>query len=271
MDIREPAVAGRFYPAQPDALRGAVGQFLRTAETTPRAEEVTVVVAPHAGYPYSGPTAGHAFRRIQGLSAGRVILLGPSHYYRFPGLSVYTSGAWKTPLGTVEVDSVFAAGLAEAFGSMCPEAHQPEHALEVELPFLQETIGPDFSIVPILLGSEASALHVRLAESLAAWMEPGDLLIASTDLSHFLSETAANHVDTHSLDTLIAGDPESFREGIADQSCSMCGATAVYTALVAANQLGASKRTLWDYRTSAAATGDFARVVGYGAVTLERP
>lgn len=270
MPVRPPAVAGQFYPAGPAQLRQAIERCLGDAELDPRPGGVTALVAPHAGYPYSGPTAGHVFRRVQGMKPGRVVLLGPSHHFRFKGISVFGDGAFQTPLGTVAVDEAFAQRLIDTFGNICPEAHRPEHALEVELPFLQVALQPGFTIVPVLFGSEPDDTHAEIAAKLAAWLEPGDLLLASTDLSHFLPEHEANRLDRHSLDLVLAGDCDRVQRETRDRTCAMCGATAVYTTLAAANEAGATDRTLWDYRTSAWASGDYSRVVGYGGVTLER-
>ncbi|MBL7648287.1 MAG: AmmeMemoRadiSam system protein B [Candidatus Hydrogenedentes bacterium] len=270
MPNRAAAVAGQFYPAAPDKLRSVVARCLADAETAPAPECVTAIVAPHAGYPYSGPTAGCAFRRIQGMAPRRVVLLGPSHHYRFRGFSLYTEGAFDTPLGAVPVDGDFMAKLAGQFPNTCPEAHVPEHALEVELPFLQTVLAPGFMIVPVLFGDYPTPEHHALAESLAEHLAPGDLILASTDLSHFLTETEAHQIDRHSLDTVLAGDPEALTTGLRDGSYALCGGTAVVVALAAANLLSARSRTEWDYRTSAWATGDPSRVVGYGGLTLER-
>lgn len=270
MTVRQPAVAGRFYPAAPEELHQAVEHLLTSPISDPTSERIKVVVAPHAGYPYSGPTAGIAFSQIAGRAPRRVVLLGPSHHFRFQGISTYRGSSWSTPLGVAPVDDDFTESLVAQFGAACPEAHAPEHALEVELPFLQQALAPGFAIVPILTGDQPGPFYQRLAEYLVESLEPDDLIVASTDLSHFLSEASANLIDNHSLRTLVAGEPESLRAGLADQSCAMCGGTAVYTALLAANELGATQRQLWDYRTSAAATGDFERVVGYGAVTLKQ-
>ncbi len=270
MPNRAAAVAGQFYPAAPEKLRSTVARFLDDATTTPASACVSAIIAPHAGYPYSGPTAGWAFRRIQGMAPRRVVLLGPSHHYRFRGLSLYIEGAFETPMGVVPVDNAFMARLAARLGSQCPEAHVPEHALEVELPFLQTVLTPGFSIVPVLFGDYPAPEHHALAEFLAEHLDPGDLILASTDLSHFLSEPEANQIDRHSLNTVLAGDPDALATGLRDGACSLCGGTAVVVALAAANLLGARSRTEWDYRTSAWATSDFSRVVGYGGLTFER-
>jgi AmmeMemoRadiSam system protein B len=262
-------VAGQFYPAAPQKLRDVVARCLDEADTAPAPERVSVVVAPHAGYPYSGPTAGCAFRRIRGMSPRRVVLLGPSHHFRFRGVSLYTDGAFENPIGSVPVDSAFMGGLARRFGNTCPEAHGPEHALEVELPFLQTVLAQDFTIVPVLFGDYPAQEHNALAEFLAEHLDPGDLMLASTDLSHFLTEPEANQIDRHSLDAVLAGDPQNLATGLREGSFSLCGGTAVVVALAAANLREARCRAEWDYRTSAWATGDPSRVVGYGGLTLE--
>lgn len=269
MPNRAAAVAGQFYPAAPDKLRSTVARCLDEAATVPAPDRVSAIIAPHAGYPYSGPTAGWAFRRLQGMSPRRVILLGPSHHYRFRGLSLYPGEAFQTPLGDISVDRAFVAAIAARFGSECPEAHVPEHALEVELPFLQAVLEPGFTIVPVLFGGHVTHSHRELAAFLSERIEPGDLLLASTDLSHFLTEPQANVIDRHSLDTVLLGDPEALATGLRNGSCSLCGGTAVVVALEAANLLGARSRAEWDYRTSAWATGDPSRVVGYGGLTME--
>lgn len=270
MPNRAPAVAGQFYPAAPEKLRSTVARCLDEAATAPAPDRVSAIIAPHAGYPYSGPTAGWAFRRIMGMAPRRVALLGPSHHYRFRGISLPDAGAFETPLGIVPMGSNFTADLARAFGCACPEAHTPEHALEVELPFLQMVLAPGFSIVPVLFGDYPAPEYWAVAEFLAEHLDPGDLILASTDLSHFLSEPEANQIDRHSLDTVLAGDPDALATGLRDGSCSLCGGAAVVVALAAANLLGARLRTQWDYRTSAWATGDLSRVVGYGGLTFER-
>lgn len=271
MQTRRPAVAGRFYPGAPDVLHDTVQRYVGDADVSPQPDRVMAVIAPHAGYPYSGATAGHAFRRLLGMRPRRVVILGPSHYFRFPGLSIANRGQWETPLGAVPIDEAFADRLVGAFGTHRADAHDPEHALEVELPFLQHVLGPGFSIVPVLLGGGLEDSNEELAAFLARHLDPGDLVVASTDLSHFLSESEANVIDRESLGRVVAGDPEYLRRGFRDQACSMCGAAAVLTALRAANLARATDRHLWDYRTSGRASGDSSRVVGYGGLTLERP
>ena len=265
---RRPAVAGQFYPDEPEELRRAVESYLGNAPVEPAPDRVTTVVSPHAGYIYSGPTAGYAFARVRGKQPGRVVLLGSSHRYRIDTASVFTSGAFETPLGTFPIDEPFARQLANLTGSLSEEPHMQEHALEVQLPFLAQAVGT-VPIVPVLFGSPASEWHAALGETLAQLLDPTDLVVASTDLSHYLDESSANAIDRHSIDAVLSRNWKSFAEGIRDKSCSMCGAAAVTAAMAFAAARRADEWRLLDYRTSGAASGDFRRVVGYAAITME--
>lgn len=268
MHVRSAAVAGQFYPSNPETLRADVERYLDDAKTDAVPEKVPVIVAPHAGYVYSGPTAGYAFARVRGKKPKRAILLGRSHRYYFTGASVYTSGAFETPLGLVPIDEAFAEALARETESDSTAPHEQEHALEVELPFLQVALG-DIPIVPVLFGSEATGWHLELGRTLARMAEASDLLIASTDLSHFMTEPAAQEIDHVSLDRILSKDYRALTRDLADEKCSMCGGTAVTVAMVYALEKHAEDWRLLHYSTSAAASGDYNRVVGYGALSME--
>lgn len=268
MSVRHAAVAGQFYPGQAERLRSDVARYIHDSGVTPAPETVAGIVAPHAGYIYSGPTAGHVFARVQGKQSARALMLGRSHRYPFEGASVYTGDAFETPLGLTRVDTDFARALAEVCGSMPETPHHAEHALEVQIPFLQAAM-PDTPIVPVLFGSEPDEWHINLGERLAAMLEPGDLVIASTDLSHFLAETKANAIDHNTIDVILSKDCREVCAALADDACSMCGGTAVVTAMACALARGADHWRLLDYRTSGAASGDFHRVVGYAAISME--
>ncbi|HIJ74634.1 MAG TPA: AmmeMemoRadiSam system protein B [Candidatus Hydrogenedentes bacterium] len=266
---RKPAVAGQFYPRVPDELRALVRGYLELTDTQAAPDAVAALVAPHAGYMYSGPTAGQAFARVKGKKPRRVVLLGVSHRYHFEGASVYQGGGFDTPLGAFPIDDAFAADLARKTDSGSAEPHLLEHSLEVQLPFVAEAIG-EVPIVPILLGSTPDGQHARLGETLARMTDETDLVIASTDLSHYLPEEEANQIDKVSLDTVLSQDWRAFAEGIANGTCSMCGAAAVVVAMTYALERGAKSWALLDYRTSAETSGDYDRVVGYGAISMER-
>ncbi|MBX7257088.1 MAG: AmmeMemoRadiSam system protein B [Candidatus Hydrogenedentes bacterium] len=267
--VRRPAVAGQFYPANPIDLERTVASYIEDAEVEPDPTRVISVIAPHAGYMYSGATAGHAFARARGKSPGRVILLGCSHRYAIETASVFTGEAFDTPLGRFPVDLSFAVGLAKRLDSQCEEAHVQEHALEVMLPFLKVAIGI-VPIVPVLLGPMAVDWHTRVGEIIAEMADPGDFVVVSTDLSHYLSEEEANMTDRRSLDAVMSKDVPVFAKGVARKSVSMCGASAVLASMVYAREAKADAWRLLDYRTSAAASGDYSRVVGYAAMSMER-
>lgn len=271
MSIRPAAVAGRFYPGTPDALEQTVRSLLRGAHSTqPAPDHTSGILVPHAGYPYSGPVAAHAFRRVEGKRPGRVVLLGCSHHYQFSGASIVTSGSFETPLGLLPVDAAFAAALAKDTETASLAAHEPEHALEVELPFLQVVLGP-VSIVPVLFGAEPSPWHAQFGRALAARLDPGDLVIISTDLSHYLPNPEAHALDHQSLDCLLEQDSVAFQEAARSGGVSMCGATAVQAGMSCALARGATQWRLLDYRTSGDVCGERSRVVGYAAVSFEYP
>jgi len=267
---RRAAVAGQFYPGEPAELRRTVEQHMERTGVVPAPERVVAVIAPHAGYIFSGPTAGFAFARVQGKQPKRVVLLGCSHRHVIDTASVYPGGVFETPLGEFPIDESFALAFAEATGAHAStEPHLHEHALEVELPFISVAIG-QVPIVPILFGGRPSKWHAKAGEALAGLVEDDDLVIASTDLSHYLSEEEANALDRHSLDTVMTQDWQQFADSIASGACSTCGATAITAAMTYALSRNASQWQLLDYSTSAKTSGDYDRVVGYAAISMER-
>lgn len=267
--VRKPAVAGTFYPQEPERLRETVCQYMEESQVEPSPERVAAIVAPHAGYIYSGPTAGYAYARIRGKTPKRVIILGCSHRYHIDKASVYDRGGFETPLGTFPIDEEFAGALAEETGSTSLEPHLLEHGLEVQLPFLSAALG-EVPIVPVLLGMPSTKWHAQLGETLSSMVDESDLVITSTDLSHYLSEEQANAIDKDTLDKILDQDWNILAQGMAEGACSMCGATAVTTAMTFSLARDARSWTVLDYRTSARVSGDYERVVGYAAVCMER-
>ena len=265
---RIPAVAGQFYPRSSRDLRRAVDKYIQDAEVEPAPNRVLAVVAPHAGYLYSGPTAGYTYRRIQGKKPARLVLLGCSHHYRFETASIYDSGTFESPLGDFAVDQPFASALAEKIESYSPEPHLPEHSLEVQLPFLAASVGL-VPIVPVLFGSLPNAWHAEVGRILASMVDPGDLVLISTDLSHYLSEPEAHAADEHALNVLLEQDETKYLAASQDGTCAMCGAAAVVAGMAFAIARGARQWSVLDYRTSAHASGDVDRVVGYASVSME--
>jgi len=250
-------------------LRHDVRKYIGSAKIAAAPERVSALVAPHAGYPFSGATLGYAYARIKGKRCRRVILVGVSHYHSFEGCSIIREGVFSTPLGDFPVDAVFASSLCECVTVASAEFHTREHCLEIHLPFLEAAVGVA-SIVPILLGKGPSPMGVLLAKQLAEKAGKDDLLIASTDLSHRLSEPQAHEMDGRTIETVMSQDWQKLARGIAARSCSMCGAAAVVVAMNYALFRGADAWLLLDYRTSAAASGDRTSVVGYASISMER-
>ncbi|ACY18154.1 AmmeMemoRadiSam system protein B [Haliangium ochraceum] len=267
--IREPAVAGRFYPHDAGELSTQVESFLQPAGFAPPQPAVAVMV-PHAGLVYSGKVAGQVFAEVE--IPERVIILAPNHTGRGPQVSVMASGQWRMPGGEVAVDERLAAELLAAYprAQADTEAHAGEHAIEVELPFLVAR-RPGVRIVPVVLGmlSELEAVHLgqALATAIAA---VGDevLVVASSDMSHFLSEQQARRIDRVALEPLLEGEPEGLYRTVQEHRISMCGFIPATVMLAYARQLGRGTPRLVSYATSADAFGDSSRVVGYAGVIL---
>jgi MEMO1 family protein len=195
--------------------------------------------------------------------------LGGSHHLCLETASVYTRGAFETPLGDFRIDETLADLLAEKTASVGIEAHMGEHSIEVQLPFLHAVIG-DVPIVPILFGPTPTEWHAQFGKMLAELTDETDLVIASTDLSHYLSEEDAGKIDRRTLDTVLSQNWADLVSGIRNKTCALCGAAAVAAAMAFATARGATQWNLLDYRTSARASGDYGRVVGYGAISMER-
>jgi AmmeMemoRadiSam system protein B len=260
-EVRPPAVAGQFYPRDPDRLRAEVEQLLDQAApvdvVAPKA-----LIAPHAGYIYSGSVAAAAFATLRGHAAAtrRVVLIGPAHYVPLRGLAVPEVDGFETPLGRVPVAQDALADLADLpFVARTDAPHRPEHALEVELPFLQVLLH-SFEFVPLLVG-EARPQEAAEALSLV-WGGPETLVVVSSDLSHFLRDEAARRLDAATAAAIERGDWAGL--GPTDA----CGYLAIAGLLVEARRRGLTARRL-ALSNSGETAGSRDRVVGYGAWVLE--
>lgn len=257
MLIRRPAVAGMFYPGSPSQLSRDVQALLQTVETgnvqrtTPKA-----IVAPHAGYIYSGPVAASIYARIANAAERirRVVLLGPTHRVAVNGLALPASTHFATPLGNVEIDRDAAALLADLPQVQVADApHLQEHSLEVQLPFLQ-TLLPQFKLLPLAVGHVSAASVAQVIERL--WGGDETLIVVSSDLSHYLPYATAREIDQGTARRVLACDPHISHE-------EACGATPLNGLLLAARHHGLVGE-LVDLRSSGDTAGDRHRVVGYG-------
>jgi hypothetical protein len=255
---RSPAVAGTFYPSDPDELCAAVDAYLRDAVAGPSDPPPKALIAPHAGYVYSGPVAGSAYAQLSELRdrIERVVLIGPSHRVAISGLATLNAEAFRTPLGDVPVDLTAVEKLLR-FPQVHPldEAHALEHSLEVHLPFLQRVLG-EFSLVPLVAGEATTAEVAEVLE--AVWGGPETLIVVSSDLSHYYDYQSARDLDAATTEAIETLDPESLgRE-------SACGRVPIRGLLVVAKRHGLQARTL-DVRNSGDTAGPNDQVVGYGA------
>lgn len=255
---RAPAVAGMFYPSNAFALREIITQYLEAARP-PALKGVRAVVAPHAGYIYSGPVAAFAYKVLAAQPVPRrIFLLGPAHRVPFLGVALGAYAELQTPLGTVRVDTSVIDQLrtrATLF-SVNLLAHAPEHCLEVQLPFLQVIYNPVPPVVPLLFG-EVDGLQV--AEALAPLLTPEDLIIVSSDLSHYYSYAEARYLDQQLLQALLEKDMHGVLKGEA------CGMLPLLTLMALAERFGWRPHVL-DYRNSGDTAGDRRQVVGYAAI-----
>ncbi|MDX1764094.1 MAG: AmmeMemoRadiSam system protein B [bacterium] len=263
--IRMPAVAGTFYDGDAGRLRALVKSYLPKAGP---AEAIGVMV-PHAGYMYSGEVAGAVYARIRVPDS--YLVLSPNHTGLGPPVSIMSSGGWETPLGTMAIDEALAAAVKE--GSALIEedraAHQREHSIEVQLPFLQFL--SDAPFVPItLMGIDYGSCE-KVAAALAEAIRASSkrvLLVASSDMTHFESSTAAAAKDRLALDRMEALDPEGLYHVVVQHKISMCGFIPATIMLIAAKLLGATTGTVIDYRNSGDVSGDYDQVVGYAGVIV---
>jgi AmmeMemoRadiSam system protein B/AmmeMemoRadiSam system protein A len=274
LKIRPPAVAGSFYPADPKELGAMIDGFLAKAAPPPL-ENVVALVAPHAGYQYSGPVAAYSYALLKGRKFDRVVVIAPSHYEAFGFSSVYDGAAYTTPFGQVPVDQAFAAKLAKASPTIklsgighTPSPDKPEHALEDQLPFLQRVLG-QFQLVPVIMGDQSyencRALGVALAKLVAG---TNTLIVASSDLSHYHTYDEAVRLDHKTLKAIQEYDYFDLSRNLELRVWEACGGGPIVATMIAAERLGATQAKLLRYANSGDTTGDHSRVVGYGAVAL---
>lgn len=258
--VRPAAVAGRFYPGNPDVLAAEVASYLAQAAPAPGAPAPKAIIAPHAGYMYSGPIAASAYARLAPLRGAvrRVVLAGPAHRVFVRGAAIPSAAAFDSPLGRVALDREALAALAALpFVQVSDPAHALEHSLEVHLPFLQAVLG-DFALVPIVVGdatAEEAATILR-----AVWGGPETLVVVSSDLSHYLPYDTARERDGATCGAILRFDATI-------EPDEACGAAPINGLLLEARRRGLAIEQV-DLRNSGDTAGDRDRVVGYGAFAL---
>jgi AmmeMemoRadiSam system protein B len=270
--IRPPAVAGQFYPAEAGKVEAELDRVI-TPVDEPRA--AIAVVVPHAGWMYSGATAGKVYSAVR--IPNRVIMVGPNHQGIGVAYALAEPGTWRTPVGDVPVDEPLTARLLKNCELLLEDTrtHSIEHSLEVQVPMLRRA-NPHVRIVPVLIGGgwpesggrkNLREIGAAIAQTVKEFGQPV-LLLASTDLNHYEDQDTSNRKDKLALDAVVALDEDTLMDRVRDADISMCGVAPTYIVIHAAKQLGAKKAELLDYRTSAEVSGDYSDVVGYGAVVI---
>ncbi len=273
--VRPPGVAGGFYPADPNALTAMIDDLSAGASPSEIRDPILAVVAPHAGYQFSGPVAAYTYSALKGRKFSRVVVIAPSHFEAFDFTSVYDGDAYSTPLGIVKVDKAFAVQLATKSSTirLSSRGHVPtkegaEHAIEVELPWLQRVLG-DFELVPIVMGNQSYENSRALGIALAKLIQGGNtLILASSDLSHYHPYDEAVKIDHKTLQAVQEWDYFSMSQNFQERVWEACGGAPIVAAMIAAERMGANRALLLKYANSGDITGDRSRVVGYSAVAF---
>jgi len=263
--IRNPVVAGQFYPGSGPQLKAMIETFI---DEKVEKEEVIGLLVPHAGYPYSGPVAGATISRIKFKDT--FIIMGPSHTGMGKPFSIMTEGVWKTPLGEVEVDSELAKQIVAVskYVQEDDRAHQHEHAVEVQLPFLQY-FRPDVRIVPIILAHAPAAAYKEIGRDIARAIKESKrevVILASGDMTHYEPQQNAEKKDGQAIEAMLNLDEDELTRRYEELNISMCAHGPVVSLISAVKELGASGAELVKYQTSGDTTGDYDAVVGYAGV-----
>lgn len=280
-NVRPPAVAGAFYPDDPAELNRMIDEYLNAAPASGASGTPRIIISPHAGYIYSGQVAAAAFKTVAGKDFQRVVIVGRSHNQYFSGIAADSHSAWETPLGDAAVDIDFINELqkAEPSVSVSSSPHDPEHSLEVMVPFIIKTLGGSVKIVPLLFGDDNPETETKLAKALTKIIDDKTLVVISSDLSHYPPYDLANKLDKQTTDAILAGDADKFHRqlgGLLKTNSGAavtlaCGETAIAMAMILADEMKL-KANLIQYGNS----GDFVAesktkgVVGYAAITFNQ-
>ncbi len=266
--IRKPVVSGQFYPESPDQLRAMIGELVDEKAVK---EEVIGLVSPHAGYIYSGPVAGAVISRISFKDT--FVIIGPNHTGSGKPLSIMTQGVWETPLGEVEIDSELGERILAASSHLQEDyaAHQYEHSIEVQIPFLQY-FKRDIRLVPIMLAYSSLTTYKEIGQELARAIKDSKkevVIIASSDMTHYEPQESARSKDTQAIEAILDLNEDELFRRVDELNISMCGYAPAVSLISAARELGATGAELVRYQTSGDTTGDYSSVVGYAGIIIK--
>lgn len=274
LDVRPSPIAGTWYEGDPQMLARIVDEYLDDAQLMGLEGEVMAVIAPHAGHRYSGPVAGYAFAALRGRSPDLVAVIAPMHHPYFEPLITTAHDAYSTPLGDIPVDKDALRELdvvlkSEVGFGLSPVQHDPEHSLEIELPFLQRALTSEWKLLPVMVRARESRVSQGLGKALAQVLRDKNfVMVASTDLSHFYNQQTALNYDRAMLSAIESFHPsEAFDLERAGKGFA-CGLGAFTAVMWAARELGADQVKVLRHATSGNVTGDYSSVVGYGAAAI---
>jgi MEMO1 family protein len=268
--LRKAAIAGSWYPGHASALKQDIEKYFANVPDLDLKGEISGLIAPHAGYLYSGQVAAYAYKLICGRSYATVVIVGPSHRVAFPGVSIFSRGGYETPLGVVPIAEEIADNIKNFSGIVndIPTAHLQEHSLEIQLPFLQVALG-DFSFVPLVMGDQRADACYELAEAIYQAVKGKKiLLVGSSDLSHFHNYNKASQLDAVVLKYLQFGDAAGLLKSLDSDIGEACGGGPMAVAMLVAQKMGAEKSKLLKYANSGDVTGDKSSVVGYASAVF---
>ncbi|HRZ87081.1 MAG TPA: AmmeMemoRadiSam system protein B [bacterium] len=274
--IRYPAVAGAFYPYDAERLSKMIDGYLQDAGQVDVKGDIVGIVAPHAGYQYSGPVAAYAYKALAGRKYDTVVIIGVNHRMEgFRDISIYKEGLFKMPFGNVPVDAEYAQGIMSEQPKKFvyePDAHAEEHSVEVQIPFLQKVLAGDFKIVPIVMGDYSTPVIQKLAEAIIKHADGKKVLVvASSDLSHDKGYDTACTMDRQAIEAAAALDIAGVVANESSGKTEMCGYGPVLTLMCIAKEKGLPGGKILKYANSGDTTGDkYGRIVGYGAVVFSK-
>lgn len=274
LDIRPSPIAGRWYPGEPHRLASSVDAYIQEAKLPDIKGHLIAVIAPHAGHMYSGPVAGYAFGTLRGLQPELVAVISPMHYAYSSPLLTSAHAAYQTPLGAVWIDRQAVEALSnqlqiELGYGLSAIRNDPEHSLEIELPFLQRVLVDPFRLIPVMVRDQSVQVARALGKALAKVLKGKKaVMVASTDLSHFYTQKQAEVLDAEMLRQVEAFDPAGVMQVEEEGKGFACGRSALAAVLWAAKDLGADTARVLYHATSGDITGDYSEVVGYAAAVI---
>jgi AmmeMemoRadiSam system protein B len=270
--LRKSVIAGSWYPGAPSILRRDIENYFNSVPYLELEGDVVGLIAPHAGYIYSGQIAANAYNLIRGNKYDVVIVVGPSHRIAFHGVSIFSGGGYETPLGIVPIAEELAKNIKNLSKTVVdvPQAHLQEHSVEIQLPFLQVALG-DFLFIPLVMGDQdANICHELAATIYEATRDKKILIVGSSDLSHFYNYKMAKKLDAVVLEHLKDGDAAGLLESLENGTAEACGGGPMVVAMLVARMMNANKAHLLKYANSGDVTGDNSSVVGYAAAVYCR-